>query len=61
MYAQYNQYSSKLGAWLRSPFERLEGWDEEVQYLDPRTGSGRGGGSAKRGKREEGGGRGEMR
>ena len=44
----------ELEAWLRSPFERLEGWDEEVQYLDPRCGCGRGGGSAKQGRREEG-------
>jgi hypothetical protein len=36
---------------LRSPFERLEGWDEKVQYADSAEGR-RGGGSGKRARTE---------
>jgi hypothetical protein len=41
----------ELDAWLRSPFERLEGWDEKVQYADSAEGR-RGGGSGKRARTE---------
>jgi hypothetical protein len=37
----------ELDAWLRSPFEKLEVWDEKVQYLDSDEGR-RGGRSGKR-------------
>jgi len=40
----------ELGAWLRSPFERLEAWDEVVQYLD-HPADGRRGGEEKRDRR----------